>query len=46
VRAGQGGPGTFALAILCGTGRYRAAAGQIAVTPTNGASFPIAVDLR
>ena len=46
VRAGQGGPGTFALAILGGTGRYRAAAGQIAVTPSNGASFPIAVDLR
>lgn len=46
VRGGQAGPGTFVLAILGGTGRYRSAAGEIAVTATNGKSFPIAVNLR
>jgi hypothetical protein len=40
------GPGTFTLAILGGTGRYRDAAGQIAVTATNGKTFPIRVSLR
>jgi hypothetical protein len=45
-RSGASGPGTFALPILGGTGRYQTAAGQIAVTPTNGKTFPIAVTLR
>jgi hypothetical protein len=45
-RSGQSGPGTFALPILGGTGRYNTAAGQIAVTATNGKTFPIAVTLR
>jgi allene oxide cyclase-like protein len=46
VRAGQAGPGTFHLPIVGGTGRYRHARGQIAVTATNGSSFPITVSLR
>lgn len=45
-RAGQSGPGTFALPILGGTGRYLGADGQLAVTATSGASFPIRVSLR
>jgi hypothetical protein len=46
VRSGEGGPGTFQLPILGGTGRYATAAGQIGVTATNGRSFPIQVSLR
>jgi hypothetical protein len=46
VSSTEKGPGTFALPILGGTGQYRRAAGQIAVTATNGDSFPIRVDLR
>jgi len=45
-RSGQSGPGTFALPILGGTGRYNTAAGQIAVTATNGKTFPITISLR
>ncbi len=45
-RSGKSGPGTFALPILGGTGRYQTAAGQIAVTATNGKTFPIAISLR
>jgi len=45
VSSTQQGPGTFALPILGGTGRYRSAAGQIAVTATNGKTFPITVSL-
>lgn len=46
VRSGQSGPGTFALPILGGTGRYQSAAGQIAVASSSGSSFPIKVTLR
>jgi hypothetical protein len=46
VRAGKQGPGTFLLPIAGGTGTYRTAAGQIAVTATNGKTFPITVSLR
>jgi hypothetical protein len=46
VRSGRSGPGTFALPILGGTGRYDTAAGQIAVTATNGKAFPIAITLH
>lgn len=45
VRAGQGGPGTFTLPISGGTGRYRGAAGQIAITATSGSVVPITVSL-
>ena len=45
-RSGKSGPGTFALPILGGTGRYQTAAGHIAVTATNGKTFPIAITLR
>ncbi|HEX3930031.1 MAG TPA: hypothetical protein VHW64_04965 [Nocardioides sp.] len=45
-RSGKSGPGAFALPILGGTGHYQTAAGQIAVTATNGNTFPIAVTLR
>jgi hypothetical protein len=45
VRAGQGGPGSFPLAITGGTGRYAAARGQIRITATNG-PIPIAVEVR
>jgi hypothetical protein len=45
VSAGRQGPGTFALPILGGTGRYRTAAGEIAVTATSGKSFPIRISL-
>jgi hypothetical protein len=40
------GPGTFALPVVGGTGRYRNAAGQIAVAATSGKTFPITVSLR
>jgi hypothetical protein len=40
------GPGTFALPVTGGTGRYASASGQIAVTATNGKTFPITVSLR
>jgi hypothetical protein len=46
VSSGQSGPGTFALPIVGGTGRYQGTGGQIAVTPTNGSSFPIQVSVR
>jgi hypothetical protein len=46
VRSGRSGPGTFALPILGGTGRYDTASGQITVTATNGKTFPIAITLR
>lgn len=46
VRSTQAGPGTFALAIAGGTGRYRSAAGQIEVTATSGTTIPITVSLR
>jgi hypothetical protein len=46
VRSGPSGPGTFALPIVGGTGRYQGAGGQIAVTATDGPSFPIQVSLR
>jgi hypothetical protein len=46
VRSGQQGPGTFKLPILGGSGAYRTAAGQIAVSATNGRTFPITVSLR
>ena len=46
VSSGQSGPGTFVLPILGGTGPYHDAGGQIAVTATNGSSFPIQVSLR
>jgi hypothetical protein len=45
VRSGQSGPGTFLLPILGGTGRYQGAGGEIAVTATDGSSFPIKVSL-
>jgi hypothetical protein len=45
VRSGRRGPGTFALPILGGTGSYLGAAGQIAITATNGATIPITVSL-
>jgi hypothetical protein len=46
VRAGQNGPGTFTVPILGGTGRYRGAVGQIAITAANGNSaVPITVSL-
>jgi hypothetical protein len=45
VRAGQNGPGLFTLPVLGGTGRYRGASGQVAVTPTDGPSLPIKVSL-
>lgn len=46
VRSDQSGPGVFALAILGGTGRYQGAVGQVVVTPSNSASFPLRVELR
>lgn len=46
VRSGQRGPGNFALPIVGGTGRYGSAAGKIAVTATNGKTFPVTVSLR
>ena len=46
VSSTQRGPGTFALPVLGGTGRFQGAAGQIAVTATNGRTFPITVSLR
>ncbi|HEY3528877.1 MAG TPA: hypothetical protein VGK78_06985 [Nocardioides sp.] len=45
LRAGRSGPGTFALPILGGTGRYLGAGGQIAVSSSSGGSFPIQVSL-
>jgi hypothetical protein len=45
-RSGQQGPGTFALAITGGTGRYQQARGQVLVTATNGRSLPLRVELR
>jgi hypothetical protein len=45
VTAGPKGPGTFLLPVLGGTGRYRGAAGEIAVTATSGSSLPIKVSL-
>jgi hypothetical protein len=45
VSAGKQGPGTFVLPIVGGSGRYRRANGQIAVTATSGATFPITVAL-
>lgn len=46
VSSDRQGPGTFALPIVGGTGRYSSAAGQIAVTATSGKTFPITVSLR
>lgn len=40
------GPGTFALPIVGGTGRYGGARGQITVTATNGNTVPITISLR
>jgi hypothetical protein len=46
VHVGQSGPGTFALPILGGTGRYQGAAGQIAMIAGSGSTIPITVSLR
>jgi len=46
VRAGQGGPGTFTLAITGGTGTYLAARGEVSITATNGGAVPVEVDVR
>jgi hypothetical protein len=46
VSSGQQGPSTFTLPILGGTGRYDTAKGQIAVTPSNRATFPVTITLR
>jgi hypothetical protein len=46
VSSGPGGPGTFDLPVLGGTGKYAGAGGQIAVTASNGKSFPITVTLQ
>jgi hypothetical protein len=43
VRSGQGGPGTFPLAVTGGTGRYQTARGQVHVTPSDG---PVRIDVR
>jgi hypothetical protein len=45
VVSGPKGPGTFSLPIVGGTGRYRAATGQVSVTATNGPTLPITVSL-
>jgi hypothetical protein len=45
VRSGEGGPGTFTLPILGGTGRYRTATGQLAITATDGPYVPITISL-
>ncbi len=45
VTSGRQGPGTFRLPIVGGTDRYRDAGGQIAVTATNGKTFPIQISL-
>lgn len=45
VSSGSQGPGTFDLAVVGGTGRFSAAAGQLAVTATSGRTFPITVTL-
>jgi hypothetical protein len=45
VRAGKHGPGTFALPILGGTGTYRGASGQLAITATNGSTVPVTIEL-
>lgn len=45
VRAGQHGPGTFHMPIVGGTGRYRGAAGQLAITATSGSTLPITIQL-
>lgn len=45
VAAGHGGPGTFTVPITGGTGRYLGAAGQLAITATNGPTVPITVQL-
>jgi hypothetical protein len=46
VRAGQSGPGSFALPILGGTGHYQGVGGQITVTAGSGRNIPIGVSLR
>jgi hypothetical protein len=42
VRSGQGGPGTFPLAVTGGTGRYQTARGQVRVTASDG---PVRIDV-
>lgn len=46
VHAGQSGPGTFALPILGGTGRYQGAGGQMTISAGSGGTIPIKVSLR
>jgi hypothetical protein len=45
VRSGSQGPGTFTLAIVGGTGKYRAARGELQVTATNGPRVPMTVSV-
>ena len=43
VHAGPQGPGTFTLPVVGGSGSYRGASGQIAVTATDSSTLPITV---
>lgn len=45
VRSGPKGPGSFTLAIVGGTGKYRTARGEMQVTATNGPRVPITVSV-
>lgn len=45
VVSSQQGPGTFALPIVGGTGRYTTAAGQLKITSSED-SIPVSIDLR
>jgi hypothetical protein len=45
VRSGQQGPGTFALPITGGTGRFAGAGGTLTITAGNGPTIPMTVDL-
>lgn len=44
MKAGQSGPGTFALAITGGTGTYAAASGQVSITAAGHGSVPVTID--
>jgi len=44
-RSGPAGPGSYSLPVLGGTGRYQRASGQINITSTRTASFPIQIVL-